>query len=178
MIGKPPDSKLHGVYYPTNALAEILSAGIADACEFGKAFSKAYGSSVESSNAFVKTVLAAKKENLSSAGAKNVVKQYGDQASKLKPGIQVGINGMTELGTLLETNSMFVVCALASTKRTENNESADATFVTVGMWVLVREHLVQLMLFAPFDGEASITRTGEKALHWARATAACNADLK
>jgi hypothetical protein len=178
MIGKAPDSKLHGVYYPTNALAEILSTGITDACEFGKAFSKAYRSSVEASNAFVKTVLAAKKENLSSAGAKNVVKQYGDQASKLKPGVQVGINGMTELGTLLETNNIFVVCALASAKRTESNESADATFVTVGMWALVREHVVELMLFAPFNGEASIAQTSEKALHWARATVTCNADLK
>lgn len=164
MIGKPADSKLHGVYYPTNSLAEILSAGIADACEFGKAFSKTYCSSVESSNAFAKTVTAAKKENLSSEKAKTVVKQYGDQASKLKPGIQVGINGMTEIGTLLDTSNMFVVCVLTSAKRTENNESADTTFVTVGMWVLVREHVVQLMLFAPFDGEASITRSSEKLL--------------
>ena len=170
LAGQTPAAKLLGMYYPTNALAEILSEGDTAPCPFSKAVLKEYATVSEAQRGFQILVKNAKKEGDSfdpnDAAVKRIFKHFEDAARKVEPSVSVKAGGATILGTTLEKENVFACCAIVNFKWANAQAQVDIPFAAALSWLRIGKHQVELGVLYPFKDATSIASANQKMVEW------------
>ena len=170
LAGQTPAARLVGMYYPTNALAEILRDGDTAPCPFCKAVLKEYETLSDAKKGFQILVKNAKKEGDSfdpnGAAMKRIFKHFEDAARKVEPSVSVKAGGATILGTTLEKENVFASCAILNFKWANGQAQVDMPFAVALSWLRIGKHQVELGVLYPFRDATSVTSANQKMLDW------------
>jgi hypothetical protein len=170
--GLAPSAKLLGLYYPTNAVAEILAIGSTPVCPFGKAvMQREFKSVSEAQKAFGTLVTNAKKESSkpfdgNDPVVKRLLKNYEDAASKVAPGTQVKVNGTSVLGTLLETEQVFAISMVINYTVSEGGTEVTMPFAVAHVFTRMDKRQVDVSLAYPFRSASDVSLANQKLLEW------------
>ena len=172
LAGQPPSAKLLGLYYPTNALAEILNKGSTAPSPFCKAIvNKNYSSVSDAKKGFQTLVKNAKKEgdtqfDPNDPAIRRIFAHYENAARKIEPSVSVKANGMSVLGTILDRETIFAGSAILSIAWSDGQTQADMPFAVSFAWMRFGKQQVEVGVLYPFRDATSVTSANQKLLEW------------
>lgn len=172
IAGQPPSARLVGLYYPTNALAEILNKGFSPPSPFCKAMIKGqYRSVSDAKKAFQTLVSNAKKESdkpfdPNSSAVKRIFKSYESAARNVDPSVSVKGKGISFLGTILEKERVFATSALLNIGWSDGQSQVDMPFAVALAWIRFGDTQAEFGVLYPFRDATSVSSANAKLLEW------------
>ena len=172
LAGQPSSAKLLGLYYPTNALAEILNKGFTAPSPFCKAIVNVHYSSVsDAKKGFQTLVKNAKKQgdprfDPNDPATRRIFGHYEEAARKLDPTTSVKANGMSVLGNILDKETVFAVSAILNITWSDGRTQADMPFAVSLAWMRFGKQQAEIGVLYPFRDATSMTSANQKLLEW------------